>query len=47
MEKFQMFEIFLTILYQFMVAKYFNKFYIFPKSYFKESWHFAISYCFK
>ena len=31
-----MFEIFLTILYQFIVAKYFHKFYIFQKSYFKE-----------
>ena len=38
MGKFQMCEIFLTILYQFMVAKYFHKFYIFQKSYFKESW---------
>ena len=28
-----------------MVAKYFHKFYIFQKSYFKESWRFAISYC--
>ena len=37
MGKFQLFEIFLTILYQFMVAKYFHKFYIFQKSYFKES----------
>ena len=37
MGKFQMFEIFLTILYQFMVDKYFQKFYIFQKSYFKES----------
>ena len=37
MGKFQMFEIFLTILCQFMVAKYFHKFYIFQKSYFKES----------
>ena len=37
-----MFEIFLTILCQFMVAKYFHKFYIFHKSYFKESWRFAI-----
>ena len=36
MGKFQMFEIFLTILYQFMVAKYFHKFYIFPKSYFRK-----------
>ena len=35
MGKFQMFEIFLTILYQFMVAKYFHKFYIFQKSSFK------------
>ena len=47
MGKFQMFEIFLTILYQFMVAKYFQKFYIFQKSYFKESWRFAISYRFQ
>ena len=47
MGKFQMFEIFLTILCQFMVAKYFHKFYIFQKSYFKESWRFAISYCFQ
>ena len=47
MGKFQMFEIFLTILYQFMVAKYFRKFYIFQKSYFKESWRFAICYCFQ
>ena len=31
-----MFEIFLTILYQFMVAKYFHKFYIFQKSYFRK-----------
>ena len=38
MGKFQMVEIFLTILYQFVVAKYFHKFYIFQKSYFKESW---------
>ena len=36
MGKFQMFEIFLTILYQFMVAKYFHKFYIFQKSYFRK-----------
>ena len=36
MGKFQMFEIFLTMLYQFMVAKYFHKFYIFQKLYFKE-----------
>ena len=28
-----MFVIFLTILYQFMVAKYYHKFYIFQKSY--------------
>ena len=35
MEKFQMFEIFLSILYQFMVAEYFHKFYIFQKSYLK------------
>ena len=47
MGKFQMFEIFPTILYQFMVAKYFHKFYIFQNSYFKESWRFAISYCFQ
>ena len=37
-----MFEIFLTILYQFMVAKYFHKFYIFQKSYFKESYRFLL-----
>ena len=36
MGKFQMFEIFLTILYQFMVAKYFHKFYIFQKSYLRK-----------
>ena len=30
-----------------MVAKYFRKFYIFQKLYFKESWSFAISYCFQ
>ena len=42
-----MFEIFLTILCQLMVAKYFYKFYIFQKSYFKESSRFAISYCFQ
>ena len=36
MGKFQMFEIFLTILYQSMVAKYFHKFYIFQKLYFKK-----------
>ena len=47
MGKFQMFEIFLTILYQFMVAKYFHKLYIFQNLYFKESWRFAISYCFQ
>ena len=47
MGKFQMFEIYLTILDQVMVAKYCHKFYIFQKSYFKESWHFAISYCFQ
>ena len=47
MGKFQLFEIFLTILYQFMVAKYFHKFHIFQKSHFKESWRFAISYCFQ
>ena len=47
MGEFQMFEIFLTILYQFMVVKYFHKFYIFQKSYFNESWRFAISYCFQ
>ena len=47
MGKFQMFEIFLTILNQFMVAKYFHKFYIFQESYFKKSWRFAISYCFQ
>ena len=37
----------IPILYQFMVAKYFHKFYIFQKSYFKESWRFTISYCFQ
>ena len=47
MGKFQMFEIFLTILNQFMVATYFHKFYTFQKSYFKESWRFAISYLFQ
>ena len=47
MGKFQMFQIFLTILYQFMVAKYVHKFYIFQKSYLKESLRFAISYCFQ
>ena len=47
MGKFQMFEIFLTILYQFMVAEYFHKFYIFQKSCFKENCHFAVSYCFQ
>ena len=26
-----------------MVAKYFHKFYIFQKSYFKESWRFTVS----
>ena len=46
MGEFQMFEILLPMLYQFIVAKYFHKFYIFQKSYFKESWLFAISYCF-
>ena len=30
-----------------MVAKYFHKFYILKKSYFKESWRFAVSYCFQ
>ena len=42
-----MFEIFLTILYQFMVVKYFQIFSIFQKSYYYESWRFAISYCFQ
>ena len=30
-----------------MMAKYFHKFYIFQKSYFKENWGFAFSYCFQ
>ena len=30
-----------------MVAKNFHEFYILQKSYFKETWHFAISYCFQ
>ena len=39
-----MFSIFQTILYHFIVAEYFHIFYIFQKSYFKESWCYAISY---
>ena len=46
-EKFQMFEILLSILYQFIMVKYFHIFYIFQKSYYYESWRFAISYCFQ
>ena len=40
---FQMFEIFLTILYQFMLVKYFHIFYILQNSYYYEIWRFAIS----
>ena len=43
MGTFQMFEIFLTILYYFIVAKYFRYFMFFQKSYFQENWRFAVS----